>query len=126
MVIGLVKGFKYDKGEFDLTQGHSSYARSGYKNGRYVNQRGYGWASECKPSRITLKVEVDGELFDVWVDRYFKDNWGRLTAGRLDAIQRTTPREIELVGNVSNNGTFYYTVTDSCMDSWLKNAMRVH
>lgn len=125
MVTGLVKDFRYEKSEFELTQGHSSYARSGYKNGRYVNQRGFGWASECKPSRITLKVEVDGELFDVWVDRYFKDNWGRLTARRIDAIKKTIPGVVDLVENVSNNGTFYYTVSDFYMALWLTNAMKV-
>ena len=125
MVTGTVLDITYDKGEFALTQGHKSFAGSGYKNGRYISQRGYGWASECKPSRITIKVDVDGEIYDVWVDRYFKDAWGRLTAGRVAAIQATVPDIVELEPNVSNYGNVYYTVTDNCMDAWLHSAMAV-
>ena len=60
MVTGIIKGFKYEKSEYNLTQGHGAYERSGYRGGRYINQRGFGWASESKPSRITLKIDVDG------------------------------------------------------------------
>lgn len=125
MVTGIIKGFKYEKSEYNLTQGHGAYERSGYRGGRYINQRGFGWASESKPSRITLKIDVDGIIYDVWVDRYFKDNWGRLTAGRVAAIQKTTPKSVELHENFSNYGTCYYTVSDRSMALWLENALAV-
>lgn len=125
MVTGTVINIRYDKGEYALTQGHKGYAKSGYQHGRYVSQRGYGWASECKPSRITIKVDVEGENFDVWIERYFKDCWGRLSAGRVDAILATVPQGVILEENYSYNGNIYYTVADSCMENWLARAMAV-
>lgn len=122
MVTGTVVNAIYERGEYTLTQGHKDSTRSGYKNGRYISQRGYGWASECRPSRITLIVNVEGHHHDVWVDRFFKDNWGRLTQNRQNAILNTIPSMVDLEENLGSCDTMYYTVCDSYMYDWLARA----
>ena len=67
-----VLGIEYTKGEFELVQGHKAGDRTGYVGeGCYINFRGYGWAERRKPSKLVAKVEVNGETFDIWIDRDF-------------------------------------------------------
>lgn len=114
----------YEPGEFLRSNGHKGYERKHKKFGRTVTPTGYGWATESKPSKITVGVEVNGHHKDVWVDRYFKDNWGRMTAGRVQAIQETLPNELELIENQTYAGKVYYTVADESLDSWLVAAKK--
>lgn len=77
----------YEPGEYNLTQGHKGYEKKCYKNNSYINPTGFGWATEYKQSRIIVGVDVKGLYAEVWVDRFFKDNWGRLTTKRVKAIK---------------------------------------
>lgn len=109
----------YEPGEFYITQGHKGYEkRHQNKAGRYVNPTGFGWGTESKPSRISVGIEIDGKKNEVFVDRYFKDNWGRLTSGRVSVIKKTLPDELEVIKN-TQSGNVYYTVDDKSMESWL-------
>lgn len=103
----------YVPGEYYLTQGHKGDERK-HKNkrGQYITPTGFGWGTVSKPSKIILGVNVDGKNVTVFVDRYFKDNWGRLTAGRVEAIKQTLPDELELIENQTYSGDIYYTVAD--------------
>lgn len=113
----------YEPGEYYLTQGHKGYERKHRnKKGQYVTPTGFGWGTVSKPSKITVGIEVSGKRETVLVDRYFKNNWGRMTAGRVRAIQETLPNELELVENQTYAGEVYYTVADESMDSWLAAA----
>ncbi len=115
---------EYDPGYFCLTNGHKEYERSGYRNGRYVSQRGYGWASECKGSRLTLKVDLGGLVEEIWVDRYFKERLGRLTEKRRRIIEATVPDEVCVDMKETRNGGIYYVVSEEDMDLWFQRAVR--
>lgn len=116
------KSIFYEPGEFFRSNGHKGYERRHKNAGRYVNPTGFGWATESKPSRISLGVEINGQYEEVLVDHYFKDNWGRMTAGRVQAIKDTLPDEVEIIENQSYSGATYYTVADETMDNWLAAA----
>ena len=125
MIIGEVRNIRYEAGEFALTQGHKGYERS-YRSssGRYVSQRGYGWATECKGSKLILEVQVGEDIHDVWIDRFFKDNLGRLTEKRRMAIRYTTPAQVPLEENYTRTGSVYYKVPDEFMNAWLHEVYR--
>ncbi len=118
-------GLKYEAGEFMLTQGHKRGERDHYNNGRYVQNRGFGWASECRPARLTLICDDSGRREEIWIDRFFRENWGRLTPNRLSAIRATIPDEVEVNLQVSYKGANYYTVDETCMQNWLTNAKSI-
>ena len=115
--------FTHVPGEYRKTQGHKGYERSHYKNGRYVNPTGYGWGTESKPSKIIVGVNVDGAYTEIWVDHYFKNMWGKLTAGRVEAIRATLPEELEVIMNETSSGRIYYMVDEACLEKWLSAAM---
>lgn len=71
----------YDPGEFYIFQGNKVYERK-HRNraGHIVNPTGFGWATEGRPSRIAVGLEINGKYEETWIDHFFKDNWGRLTA----------------------------------------------
>ncbi len=119
-------GFKYEKGEYALTQGHKERERF-HRNslGRYVCPCGYGWANEYKPSKIIVYIDVDGRREEVWVDHFFKNNWGRITIGRLEAIRNSMPETLEVEVNFSRSNEVYYTAEETSMMGWLTNAKKI-
>ena len=75
---------QYQPGDFYMSHGHKGYEKKHRnKAGRTVNPIGFGWAAECKPSRIVVGVEVNSKYAEVYADRYFKDSWGDLRQGEL-------------------------------------------
>lgn len=126
MIIGTVKSIHYEAGEFAISQGHKCGERGHYtKSGHYVNPIGFGNATVCKSSKLVLEVDVDGDRYDVWVDRFFKDNWGRLTAGRRYAIEKTAPDIVSLDEHTTYSGNIYYTICEPDMITWLHRAIKV-
>ncbi|HEY9059189.1 MAG TPA: hypothetical protein VIO64_01615 [Pseudobacteroides sp.] len=117
--------FYYETGEYAVTQGHKGYEKKHNKSGKYINPKGFGWATEYKPSRITLGIVVNGVYAEVWVDRFFKDNWGRLTAGRVNAIKNTLPKEVNVIENIGLSGEIYYTIDDESLEKWLAAANKI-
>ncbi|WP_310602527.1 hypothetical protein, partial [Anaerosporobacter sp.] len=117
---------KYEAGDFYVGQGYKAGARNCYNsNGYYVSPIGFGNATVCKASKLILRVEVDGLFRDVWVDRFFKDNLGRLTEKRRCAIMHTMPDSIVLEENLSRNGELYYTTSENDMNLWLNRVNRL-
>lgn len=115
---------KYIPGEYAYTNGHKGNERNYYNKstGAYVTQKGYGWASEWKPSKIIVGIEIDDGVSEVWVDKYFRENWGRLTAKRVQAIIDSLPETIVVNKQMSRTGSVYYTVDDSSLSDWLEEA----
>ena len=74
---------KYIPGEYAYTNGHKGNECDHFNDstGAYVKQKGYGWASEWKPSKIIVSIETEDGCFDVWVDRYFRENVHIMTTG---------------------------------------------
>lgn len=115
---------RYIPGEYAYTNGHKRNERDRYNNstGAYIRQKGYGWASEWKPSKIIVSVETEDGYFDVWVDKYFRENWGRLTTGRVQAILETLPEKVVVNEQISRQGVVFYTVDESSLAEWLTRA----
>lgn len=127
---GLVMGqvytnsIKYIPGEYAYTNGHKGNECDHFNDstGAYVKQKGYGWASEWKPSKIIVSIETEDGCFDVWVDRYFRENWGRLTARRVQSILASLPEKVTVNKQIGRRGTVYYTIDDSSLSDWLQRA----
>ncbi len=117
------KFISYVPGKYCITQGHKGSERK-YKNGQYITPTGCGWGIVSKPPRITVGVNVNGKNTTILVDRYFKDNWGKLTARRVRAIKETLPNELELIENQTYSGDIYYAAADESMASWLASAKK--
>ena len=83
MVTGRIIVIKYEVGNICVGQGCKSGTRSYYNRNRYyVNPIGFDNATVYKASKIILKVEVEGVVYDVRVERFFNENLERLTEKR--------------------------------------------
>lgn len=69
----------FEEGEYGLTQGHKAFEKPHYRNGRYVNPTGCGYAIESRPSHLIAYLDVKGTVYDTRLDIYFRSAWGRLT-----------------------------------------------
>lgn len=118
------KSVRYIPGEYAYTNGHKGNECDHYNNstGAYVSQKGYGWASEWKPSKIIVIIDAGDGYSEVWVDKYFRENWGRLTAKRVDAIMNTLPETVVVNEQTARSGAIYYTVDETSLSNWLKRA----
>jgi hypothetical protein len=58
----------------------------------------------------------------VWVDKYFREHWGRLTTKRVQKIIDSMPDTLVVHENKTRSGAVYYTVDDSSLSDWLKRA----
>lgn len=115
---------KYIPGEYANTNGHkgNEYGHYNKMTGAYVTQKGYGWTSEWKPSKIIVSIDTEDGYFEVWVDKYFREHWGRLTAKRVQAIMDSLPEVITVNEQIARSGSVYYTVDDSSLSDWLARA----
>jgi len=71
-----------------------------------------------------MVVAIDDQTEDIWVDRYFRDHWGRLTQGRIEAIEDTLLDELVVTEQHSYSGNTNYTVDNDCMASRLSAAKK--
>ena len=112
---------QYIPGEYYITQGHKGHERNHYnKSGRYVNQRGFGWASEYKSSELILYLERDGKSLAVRIDPYFKEIVGRMTQKRIDKIIAAMPDEVHVEKHTSDYGNSYFAVSENDLNEWRK------
>ncbi len=118
------KSIKYIPGEYAYTNGHkrNEYNHYNATTGTYVTQKGFGWASEWKPSKIIVRICTEDGETEVWVDKYFREHWGRLTAKRIKKIMDSMPDTLEVHENIARSGTVYYMVDDSSLSDWLMRA----
>ena len=122
--IAEVLNLRYEPGYFAVTNGHKGYEKSHYSAlWGYVEQRGYGWATECKSSKLVLAAVVEGAYYEIWVDHYFKENLGRLTEKRRKVIEATCPKQITVEENESRSGALYYTACELDMRAWLQRVL---
>ena len=119
-----IKSVRYLPGEYAYTNGHKGNEHDHYNNstGAYVSQKGYGWASEWKPSKIIVIIDAGDGYSEVWVDKYFRENWGSLTAKRVDAIINTLPETVVVNEQTARSGAVYYTIDEISLSNWLKRA----
>ena len=110
----------YERSDWQGSQGVKGGNRR-YKSGDYYVKVNGGYGTKFKPSKLTVVVQVSGdsENHDVFIDFWLKNNWGRLTAARLDALLATCPSYIDL----EDHGT-YYTATDYSLRAWMNDAIQ--
>ena len=98
----------FEEGEYGLTQGHKAFEKPHYRNGRYVNPTGCGYAIESRPSHLIAYLDVKGTVYDTRLDIYFRSAWGRLTEKRVTAIRATAPETVLVSTQTSSYGNTYY------------------
>lgn len=115
---------KYSAGDYYTSQRESGRqaGRITYKNGYKKTNEGNGYASNVKSSKLILTIEVDGQYHETWIDKYFKENIGRLTEKRVGIIEDTMPETVQVEENESTSGKTYYTVEEKSLDKWRKKA----
>ncbi len=88
-----------------------------------VEDRGTGWMDVIHSSRLILTVLIGGEKKEIWMERLFRKAVGRLTQKRRDAIQRTMPKEVEVVERTGRKGTKYFVLADEELQAWILRAV---
>lgn len=116
----MCSGLTYEAGDFYLSQGSKRGAGTEYHDGYTYSPRGYGWAENVKGSKLILQLEVEGQRGTAWVDRYFKDNIGKLTANRRSRILETMPSIVEVERCTTQDGDIYYVVAEDDLATWLR------
>jgi len=59
------------------------------------------------------------EKYEIWVDRFFKSNVGRLTENVRDLIEFTMPRVMNVQRANRKDGSVYYKPLPASLNSWL-------
>lgn len=122
-------GLDYEEGDYGLVNGVRKGTFEGDKpislgrQGTFAPRHpdgAYGWASLSSSSKLNLAVEADGARYNVWVDRFFKDNIGRLTQKRRAIISEVMPEEVKLRDVKSRKGKHYFQVDADDLNSWLE------
>jgi hypothetical protein len=121
---------RYEEGSFELYQ--KAPGRQGgqvkYRDGFRLENRGNGWGQKTKSSKLILcvavKTDEGTELQKIWIDRFFKDEMGKLTGKRRDAIEVTMPEVIKVEG-CSAGDKLYYQASETELRKWLNRAERV-
>lgn len=112
-------GIEYQSGSFQLVQGVKGHEGDFRIGAQKFHNRGSGWGEFVTGSKLILTVEVDGQNCEIWVDRFFKRNLGRLVESRRRLIKQTMPDFVDIEKAVSERGTEYYVVSQSDLDAWL-------
>lgn len=112
---------RYEEGDYYTSQRikNGSMVKS-TGNGYTQYPQGNGWAKNLKGSKLILFIEVDGNVYDTWIDQYFKDNIGKLTEKRREIIERTMPVLVEVDEYERRDGSKYCIVDEESMNKWLK------
>ena len=123
MVIGTNINLEHQKCEYSYGNGYKAGSRTGYiGDGYFSDNNGYGSGYTMRPSKLILNVQVNDSREEVWIDKFFKERWGRLTANRVAAIRATMSQLVLLQKQVSVRGTQYYTLAEPYAEAWLYNA----
>lgn len=114
---------RYEEGGYYTTQHIKNGSRiKSTGNGYTQYPQGNGWAKNFKGSRLILYIEVDGNVYDTWIDQFFKDSIGKLTEKRRDIIERNMPISVEVDEYERQDGSKYYVVDEESLNKWLKVA----
>jgi hypothetical protein len=113
-------GIQYISGECSMTNGIKWFEDGEFHDRGFLRYRGFGCGSIMRPSRLILTVEVNGIRRELWIDRFWKKQIGRLTEKRRTIIQETMPRMISVEEVIGRKGTKYFTVSDSDLLAWLE------
>lgn len=109
----------YKRGSYELCQGVKGYQAGRMSGGKWFSNRGYGWGEYIESSKLILHAQVRGKKEQIWIDRFFKDELGRLIERRRVLIQKTMPEFVSVRRAVGSGGTKYWTVTEKDLGLWL-------
>lgn len=108
----------YEQGGYYTSQGVKNGSKV-KKNGGYTQfPQGNGWAMNIKSSKLILYIDVNGEVYATWIDQFFKDNVGRLSAPRRTKIIDTMPSCVEVKQYQRVDGSIYYVVDEHDLEDW--------
>ncbi|MBL4933032.1 hypothetical protein [Clostridium paridis] len=116
---------RYEAGNYSIGQGISGGGipgKSYFEKGKVHLQQGCGWEKQIAPSRLILMVEINGCNGEIWVDRFFKDAVGKLTAKRVEKLEKNMPEKIHVNEYKKADDSFYYTVDENDLYKWKENA----
>lgn len=118
MVKANVKNYYVQYSDLNISNGAKGGSRKYYSNGHY-HRINNGWDYDYTPLKMIVECElVNGEVVETWVDRFFKNELGRLTTRRKEVIENNCPKTLYLEEHDGWNGK-YYTVCDDDLGLWL-------
>ena len=111
---------KYEEGWYSSSQ-NTKKCDIRREKGMVHWDNGNGWQRNYKSSSYILITEFEGEQHKVYIDGFFKHNYGKLIESRRDIIEKNMPEEIELE-KVSKDSIFYKCCEKELKD-WLKRCV---
>ena len=109
---------EYKPGSFELVQGVKQGRQNRtYADGRRFRVRGFGWGEVVTSSELILTVNSEDRTHHIDLASFFKENWGKLSKLRQEAIEKTMPAEVTLV-----KGSGVLNVSDDDLATWIKQA----
>lgn len=104
MIVDCIK-VEYEHGNFNLFNGVKGGTRDHRDGNKQFTNRGSGWGQEVTSSKLNLVIDVEGKHYNSWVDKFFKDNLGKLTEKRRDIISSTMPQTIDALPQNKQDGS---------------------
>jgi len=97
-----------------------------YEKGCKHWDNGNGWQRNFKSSSYYIMVKIQDIKYKIFIDRFFKDNFGRLIEKRRTIIENTMPQEINVQEKVSPRGTKYYIAVEDDLQNWLNKCNELY
>ena len=77
------------------------------------------WGEIVERSKLILYAASGNENLEFWIDRFFKDQIGRLTEKRRMLISQEMPQFVNVEPAIGQKGTKYYVVSKDDLNEWL-------
>lgn len=120
MITAQCLAVEYEGGRCFISQGIKGGSKiKSIGNGYTQFPQNGGWAKNIKPSKLILIIKVNGKIYSTWIDRYFKDEFKRLTEKRRTIIEQTMPETVEVEEFRKKDGSEYFVVTEKSLKKWL-------
>ena len=110
--------------DLNISNGAKGGSRKYYSGGHFHKIRN-GWDYDYTPLKMVVECELeDGKIIETWVDRFFKNELGRLTTKRKEAIADTLPNTVTLEEQEGLTRS-YYTISEDDLRAWLSRVRKL-
>lgn len=110
----------HEKGEYFYGQGLKKGTKAGYKKGYYCSPNGFGGGHYYKSSTLILYAVINSRVYNIRIDRFFRDYIGKLTEKRVNKIIAEMPAQVSIEEYNTQGGEKYYQVTELDLEEWLE------
>ncbi|HBM45438.1 MAG: hypothetical protein UR85_C0011G0032 [Candidatus Nomurabacteria bacterium GW2011_GWF2_35_66] len=105
-----------EQNHYDIDRGY--FKNTGNGNGVYLVASKLVLVVFIKPDEAEETANICDHKREIYIDKFFKDRFGRLTKRNLELISKTMPTTVEVKKTFGRKGTEYYQVSEEDLNKW--------